>query len=156
MSTKLTQQLTYDASAEAVAAMLDDPAFREEVLARQKVVRGSVDIDGDVVRIEQVRSAHDIPSFARAFVGDEIVIVQTETWTSPTAAELALAIPGTPGKAAGTMTLTETGDTTTESIDLAVSVKIPLVGGKIEGMVADMIRVAFDVEHKVGVEWLAR
>ena len=156
MSTKLSKQLTYDAPAEAVTAMLDDPKFREAVLERQQVLRGSVDIDGDVATIEQVRSADGIPSFARTFVGDEIVIVQTETWTSPTAADLALAIAGTPGKAVGTMTLTESGDTTTESIDLAVSVKIPLVGGKIEGMVADMIRVAFDVEHRVGVEWLAR
>ena len=32
MSTKLTKQLTYDASAEAVTAMLDDRAFREAVL----------------------------------------------------------------------------------------------------------------------------
>ena len=103
MSTKLTKKLTYDAPAEAVTAMLDDPAFREEVLERQKVVRGSVDIDGDVVTIEQVRSADDIPSFARKFVGDEIVIVQTETWTSPTSADIALAIPGKPGEAVGTL-----------------------------------------------------
>ena len=32
MSTKLTKKLTYDATAEAVAAMLDDPEFREAVL----------------------------------------------------------------------------------------------------------------------------
>ena len=84
MSRKLSKTLTYDAPAEAVAAMLDDPAFREAVLERQKVERGSVDVDGDHVRIEQVRSGADLPSFARTFAGDEIVIVQTETWTSPT------------------------------------------------------------------------
>ena len=156
MSTKLTKQLTYDASAEAVAAMLDDPAFREEVLARQKVARGSVQIDGDHVRIEQVRSAADIPSFARKFVGEEIVIVQTETWTSPTGADVELAIPGKPGEARGTLVLRESGSTTTESIDLDLSVRIPLVGGKIEAMVAGMFSDALDVEHRVGTEWLAR
>jgi uncharacterized protein YndB with AHSA1/START domain len=156
MSTKLTKKLTYDAPAEAVTAMLDDPAFREEVLARQRVLRGSVEIDGDVVRIEQVRSARDVPSFARKFVGDEIVIVQTETWTSPTSADVGLAIPGKPGEASGTMTLTESGGTTTESIDLDLSVRIPLVGGKIEAMIAGMFRDALDKEHQVGVEWLAR
>ena len=156
MSTKLHKLLTYDAPAEAVTAMLDDRAFREEVLARQKVVRGSVDIDGDVVTIEQVRSAADIPSFARKFVGDEIVIVQTETWTSPTSADIGLAIPGKPGEAVGTMTLTESGGTTTESVDLALTVRIPLVGGKIEAMIADMVKHALEVEHRVGVEWLAR
>ena len=155
MSTKLTKTLVYDASAAAVTAMLDDPAFREAVLARQKVVRGSVDIDGDVATIEQVRSADDIPSFARKFVGDEIVIVQTETWTSPTAAGIALAIPGKPGEAVGSLRLVESGGTTTETVDLAVTVRIPLVGGKIEGMIADMVKHALDKEHEVGVEWLA-
>ena len=153
---KLTTTLTYNASVEAVTAMLDDPAFREAVLARQKVLRGSVVIDGDVARIEQVRSAADIPSFARSFVGEEIVIVQTENWTSPRNARIEIAIPGKPGEAVGTMTFTESGSTTTETVELAVSVKIPLVGGKIEGLIAGIIRDALDREHEVGVEWLAR
>lgn len=155
MSTKFRKQLTYDAPAEAVTAMLDDAAFREAVLARQKVLRGSVDVAGDLVRIEQVRSGDDIPSFARKFTGDEIVIVQTETWTSPTTADLDLAIPGKPGEAVGTLTLTESGGTTTETVDLAVTVRIPLVGGKIETMIAEMVGHALDREHEVGVEWLA-
>jgi hypothetical protein len=153
---KLSKQLTYDAPAEAVAAMLDDPAFREAVLERQRVVRGSVHIDGDVATIEQVRSAESIPSVARGFVGDEIVIVQKETWTSPTSADVKLSIPGRPGEAVGTLVLAETGGTTTESVDLDVSVKIPLVGGRIETMIVDMVGAALDKEHEVGVEWLAR
>ena len=44
----------------------------------------------------------------------------------------------------------------TESIDLDLSVRIPLVGGKIEAMVAGMFSDALDVEHRVGTEWLAR
>lgn len=153
---KLSGKLTYDASADAVAAMLDDPAFREAVLERQRVTRGSVAIDGDVARIEQVRSADDIPSFARKFVGDEIVIVQTETWTSAHGADVELAIPGKPGEAVGTIVLAESGGTTTETVELDVTVKIPLVGSKIEAMIADMIGHALDVEHQVGVEWLSR
>lgn len=153
---KLSRKLTYDASADAVAAMLDDPAFREAVLERQRVTRGSVAIDGDVARIEQVRSADDIPSFARKFVGDEIVIVQTETWTSAHGADVELAIPGKPGEAVGTIVLAESGGTTTETVELDVTVKIPLVGSKIEAMIADMIGHALDVEHQIGVEWLNR
>jgi C-terminal processing protease CtpA/Prc len=156
MGTRLAKQLTYDAPADAVAAMLDDVAFREAVLERQRVVRGSVDIDGDVARIEQVRSADDIPAFARKFVGDEIVIVQTETWTSAHGADVELAIPGKPGEAVGTLTLVEDGGTTTETVELAVSVRIPLVGGRIEAMIADLVGHALDVEHEVGVQWLSR
>ena len=156
MSTKLTKQLTYDASAEAVTAMLDDLAFREEVLKRQHVARGSVDIQGDVVTIEQVRPAAGLPSFVQKIVGDEIVIVQTEVWTSPTSADVTLSIPGKPGDAVGTLTLTESGGTTTQVMDLDVSVRIHLVGGKIESLVADLFRAALDREHEVGVEWLSR
>ena len=158
MSTKITMQLTYDASAEAVASMLDDQSFREAVLERQHVTRGSatIDGDGDEVILEQVRSSGDLPSLVQKFVGDEIVIVQKETWTSPTSADVTLSIPGKPGEAAGTFTLTETGGTTTELIDLDLSVRIPLVGGKVESLVAGLVREAFDREHEVGVEWLAR
>ena len=156
MSTRLTKLLTYDATAEAVTAMLDDQEFREEVLERQRVVRGSATVDGDVVTIEQVRSADDIPSFARSFVGDEILIVQTETWTSPTSADVRLAIPGKPGEAVGTLELVESGGTTTETIRLDLTVKIPLVGAKIEQLIAEIVSHALDVEQKVGREWLAR
>ena len=156
MATRLTKTLTYDASAEAVAAMLDDTGFREEVLERQRVVRGSVSIEGDHVTIEQVRSADDIPSFARSFVGDEILLVQTESWTSPTSADVRLAIPGKPGEAVGTLELVESGGSTTESIDLDLTVKIPLVGGKIEKLIAGIFSSALDVEQRVGREWLAR
>ena len=155
MSTKLTKKLTYDATAEAVAAMLDDTGFREEVLERQRVVRGSATIDGDVVTIEQVRSADDIPSFAKKFVGDEILIVQTENWTSPTAADVRLTIPGKPGEAVGTLEVVESGGTTTESIDLDLTVKIPLVGGKIEQLIAGIISSALDVEQRAGRAWLS-
>ncbi|MCF6376760.1 DUF2505 domain-containing protein [Nocardioides KLBMP 9356] len=156
MGTRLTKELTYDATAEQVAAMLDDQAFREEVLQRQKVLRGSVSIEGDHVTVEQVRSADDIPSFARKFVGDEILIVQTEDWTSPTTADVRLTIPGKPGEAVGTMELVESGGTTTESVDLDLTVKIPLVGGKIEQLIVGIFSAALDVEQKVGREYLAR
>lgn len=153
---KLTKTLTYDAPLEAVTAMLDDPAFREAVLEGQRVLRGSVHIDGDIATIEQVHSGANIPSVARTFVGDEIVIVQTETWTSPSAATIDIAIPGKPAGAVGTLALTDSGGTTTETVDLDVTVRIPLVGGKVETMVAEMIGYALDKEHEVGVEWLAR
>ena len=156
MSTKLQKKLAYDAPAEAVAAMLDDVAFREEVLARQKVLRGSASIDGDLVTLEQVRSGDDLPSFARRFVGDEITIVQKETWTSPTTCDVELSIPGKPGEAVGTMRLVESDGTTTEVVDLDLSVRIPLVGGKIEGLIAELFKDALDIEHRVGVEWLSR
>jgi hypothetical protein len=156
MSTRLTKKLTYEASAEAVAAMLDDVAFREEVLRRQKVDQGSATVEGDVVTIEQRRSSAGLPGFAQKIVGDQITIVQRETWTSPTTCDVELSIPGKPGEAVGTMRLEESGGTTTEVVDLDLSVRVPLVGGKIESLVAAMFGEALDIEQAVGREWLAR
>lgn len=156
MATSLRKELPYDASPDAVAAMLADVAFREEVLARQHVLRGSATVEGDTVVIEQVHSAAGLPSFARTFVGDEIAIVQTERWGTTTAADLHLTIPGKPGDITGGVTLTPSGAGTVEVVDLSVKVSIPLVGGKVEKLVADMIEKAFAKEHQVGQEWLAR
>ena len=68
MTRRITHDLTYDAPLADVAAMLADPAFREEVCAHQGVLRSSVDIepdgDGFRARIEQVQAAQGIPSFA--------------------------------------------------------------------------------------------
>src|SRR5829696_9151598 len=156
MATSLRKELPYDASPDAVAGMLADPSFREEVLQRQRVLRGSAKVEGRVVTVEQVQSAADLPSFARSIVGDEIVIVQTERWADDTAADVHLAIPGKPGDITGTIRLSPTSTGTLEVVDLTVKVSIPLVAGKIEKLVAQMIEKALTKEYEVGREWLAR
>ena len=80
MGKRVVKELTYDASLEEVAAMLTDRTFRELVLERMRVVRGSVTVEGGVVTIEQVQSSSGLPSFATRLVGDEIRIVQVESW----------------------------------------------------------------------------
>ena len=155
MGKRVVKELTYHASLEEVAAMLTDRAFRERVLERLHVVRGSVTVDDGVVTIEQVQSSSGLPSFATRLVGDEIRIIQVESWRTAEHADIEVSIPGKPGEMAGTATLVESGGRTTERVDLDVTVRLPLVGGKIEGLVADMLGKALDTEHRTGVEWLA-
>jgi uncharacterized protein YndB with AHSA1/START domain len=156
MATTLRKELTYDAGPEAVHAMLTDPAFREESLERQHVLRGSAKAEGEHVTIEQVQSAASLPSFARKLVGDEIVILQQEWWTSATAADVHVTIPGKPGEMSGTIRLSPEGDGTLEVVEMTIRVGIPLVAGKIEKLVADMLGKALDKEHEAGQDWLAR
>ena len=155
MATPLHKELAYDAGIDAVNAMLMDPAFRERVLERQRVLRGSVTVDGSRVEIEQVLPADGIPSFARKFVGDEIVIHQREEWATPSRGDIHVTIPGKPGEMTGTTTLVESDGHTVETVDLAVRVGIPLVGGKIEALIGDLLGKALDKEHETGVAWLA-
>ncbi len=95
-----------------------------------------------------------MPSFARKFVGDEITIVHTETWRSPTAADVVVAIPGKPGEARGTTVITPTGAGSTVIVDLDIKVGLPLVGGKIEGLIRDLLLKALQRENTTGRTWL--
>jgi hypothetical protein len=156
---RITEKLRYDgATATQVHEMLADPAFREKVCEEQGVLRHSVRIDprssGMEVEIDQVQAAHGIPGFAKKFVGDEIHIVQSERWSSPDHGDIHVSIPHKPGEMKGTATLAEDAAGTTETVDLTVTVGIPLVGGKIEGLIADMLSKALRAEHRVGVRWL--
>src|SRR5689334_8158219 len=155
MSKTIKHDLTYDAPLEDVAAMLKDPAFREQVCDYQGVLSHDVTVDGSHVRIKQVQAARGIPSFAAKFVGDEITIVQEEEWRSPDRGDITVIIPGKPGDMKGTAVLRESGGTTTETVQLTIKVGIPLVGGKIEGLIGDLLLKALKAENKVGRDYLA-
>lgn len=160
MATRLLHTMVYDAPADAVAAMLSDSAFREEVCTNQRATAFNVSVEGTVeakdVRIEMTQPTDRVPSFAKKIVGNETTIVQTETWSSPTHGEILVTIPGKPGEMRGTATLVEVDGVTTETVDLQVTVKIPLVGGKIEELLAKLLGSAMRAEERTGKAWLSR
>jgi TusA-related sulfurtransferase len=158
---KVHEELRYDgATIEQVHAMLADPDFRRAVCDAQGVLRNTVTVKDEgtalVVVIDQVQAAHGIPSFAKKFVGEEINIVQSEEWSSPEKGNIRVAIPGKPGEMSGTALLTQDPDGTTETVNLSIKVNIPLVGGKIEGLIADLLTKALRAERRTGVTWLDR
>jgi hypothetical protein len=153
-------EMRYDrATPEQVYAMLAEPAFREAVCEYQRYHRHDITITPDgsgmSVTVDQHRPADGVPSFAQKFVGDEINVHQQERWTSPTDARLDVTIPGKPGHMTGTVHLAGDAGGTTETVAVDVKVSIPLIGGKIEGMIADMMVKALRAENKVGRDWLA-
>ena len=157
---KVSEELRYDgATLEQVHEMLATPAFRERVCDSQGVVRHTVQIEGDgqgmTVTIDQIQEATGIPGFAKKFVGDEINLVQTEKWSDIEDGTVDVTIPGKPGQMTGTMTIRESGGTTTETVDMEIRVSIPLVGGKIESLIADLLRKALKAENRVGRQYLA-
>jgi hypothetical protein len=160
MTKKVRYELRYDGSSpEQVYAMLSDPDFREAVCEYQRFPRRDVTItptsSGMDVTVDQHRPATEVPSFARKFVGDEINIVQSESWSSPTRGSLHVTIPGKPGDMKGTISLNAVDGGTTEVVEVDVKASIPLIGGKIEGLIGDMLGKALRAENKVGRDWLA-
>ena len=159
MATRLTYDLTYDAPLPEVGTMLLDPAFRERVcdalLAVRKEVSVGPDGGGMKVVIDMVQATQGIPGFARKFVGDEIEMVQTERWSDMENAVIDVVIPGKPGQMSGTATLRDEGGTTTETVAMEIKVNIPLVGGRIESLIADLLRKALRTENSVGRDYLS-
>ena len=158
MATRLTYDLTYDAPLIAVGEMLMDAAFREQVcdaqLALRKTVTVGQDGGGMKVVVDMVQAAQGIPGFAKRFVGDEIQLVQTEQWSDIENARVDVVIPGKPGQMSGTVELRESGGTTTETVDMEIRVSIPLVGGKIEALIAGLLLKALKAENAVGRQYL--
>lgn len=156
----LTHDMRYDgARAADVYAMLGTTDFREEVCAATGFPRRTVTIEpsgsGMSVRIDQHRPADEIPGFARKFIGADINIVQAESWSSDTAADLTVTIPGKPGEMKGDIRLVEDEQGTTEHVEVGITVKIPLVAGKLEDLIASMLLKALKAENAVGRKWLA-
>ena len=163
MSKTIRHELTYDAPLEAVTAMLADPAFREEVCDATSACC-AVDVTSPAASGATMRCAstsgsrpHGMPSFAKKIVGDEINIVQEEPWTSPTRATSRSRIPGKPGDDERHAPSSRRGRRqTVETVELTVKVDIPLVGGKLEGLIADLLLKALKAENKVGRDYLSR
>jgi hypothetical protein len=160
VTTRLRHELTYDAPAEAVAAMLADPAFREEVCDFMGVVRRAVVIEpvgeGMHVTIDQWQRTSGMPSFAKRFVGEETNIVQREIWSTPLLGDISVSIPGKPGDMSGTARIEEAHGVTTEAVDMNIKVGIPLLGGKLENLISGLLLKALEAENKVGRDYLAR
>ena len=155
---RIRHQLKYDASDHDVYAMLSDPAFRQRVCAAMDTVSHDVAIDetdaGMSVRIDMVQHTHGVPGFAKKIVGDQTRIIQSEQWADTRAADLQVEIPGKPGHIRGRITLTGDASGTVEAFEGEATVSIPLVGGKLEGVIEKLFLKGMDTEQGVGAAWL--
>lgn len=156
---KIRHQLKHDASPDEVYAMLSDPAFRKRVCEAMDTVSHHIAIDrtdsGMSVRIDMVQRTQGMPSFAKRIVGDETRIIQSERWIAEQGADLEVEIPGKPGHIRGRTTLSGDASRTLESFEGEAKINIPLVGGKLEGLIERLFVEGMDTEQRVGAAWLA-
>lgn len=157
----LQTDLNYDAAVDEVYSMLCDEAFRKQVCeathARSYDVSVTPTGDGADVRVSRVMPA---PDMAKKLVGDTLEIVQVERWGARSAdgtrtADLSVDIPGKPASMRGRITLTPAGEGATEAVSGDIKVKVPLIGGKLEGEIARALVSAIKQEGEVGARWLS-
>lgn len=156
MTKTLSVDLSYDAPLESVTAMLADPTFREQVCDAQKATSRTATSTGIPGRVDVTMTQPTVgaPGFAKKFVGSEVKVERHETWSSPTAATVTIDAGMSGAKIAGTFALTQSAGRTTQAVRLTIDVKLPLVGGKLESLVSDLMSKAFAKEQQVGQAYL--
>lgn len=156
---RLTRELPYAAPVPAVLAMLQDPAFWDEVAAATgaRESRTTVERVGDAVEVvtDQQQDVVGVPSFAKRFVGDSTQAIVRQTWRGEEAGYV-VDSPGKPVSISGSATVAAGAAGSVLTYDLEVKAGVPLVGGKLEKLVCELTGEGFEKEHRVGAAWLAR
>jgi hypothetical protein len=148
-----------------VFAMLLDKDFQDRKCAATGALDHRVEIteyDDGSATIMTVRTmpTDSLPELARSFVGATLSVRQTDEWQAPAPdgardGTLLVEIEGAPVRMTGTLRLAGEGAGAVESVDGDVKVRVPLVGGQLEKLVAPVILAATQVEERTGAAWLA-
>jgi uncharacterized protein YndB with AHSA1/START domain len=156
---RFRHELRYDAPPDQVFEMLADPAFRQAACEAQNVISADVRLDRDgegfTLVIDMLQRTDDLPGFARTFAGESTQAVQRETWTDASGGDLRIEAPGKPTSMNGTIRLEPDGAGTKEVVELEIKVKVPLIGGKLEKLMADKVTAGMDAEHRAGTAYLS-
>lgn len=146
------------------AAMVD----RDQLQARLAELGGegaelleyTVDDGSARYRLRHGLAADQLPPMARAFLPTDLVIERTETWRHEGEGryrgDVAVNIPGTPGKVGGSQTLGAAEGGGSELVmNGEVEVPVPFIGGKIEDIVAEQVERLVAAEAEFTQRWLA-
>jgi hypothetical protein len=166
MARSVDYRSTSQYPAEEVYATMVDPEYLRERLRRMggpgaELLEHRADAESARYRLRHGLSSADLPPIVATLMKGDIVIERTEEIEREDAGryrgDVAVRIHGTPASAAGWMRLADIDGTGSEFVIHAdVTVKVPLLGGKIEGIVADQVRSLLAAETAFTLEWLAR
>jgi hypothetical protein len=154
----------YPTTPDGIMAMLQDPSYvtaKYEALQDRKttVLHLEKTADGHVLKVEREVDAN-LPDIAKKVLGETNHLIQTETWRANGAggydADVVIDSPGKPVKITGTMHVTPDGDANaTWKVDFTIKASVPLVGGKIEQIVAKETSDNLAKEYTFNKQWLA-
>jgi hypothetical protein len=163
MSKSFTNTDHYPADVDAMWAMVTDRAYWEakyQTLGASNVVWNSFDVTDDAFTISTVREvAANLPSVAKKVIGETAVVTQTERWRRGGGrcdCDITIETKGAPGGTSGTMAIVPSGDGSDWSADFTIKVSVPLVGGKLEGIMRDETATNFAAEKTFNDQWLAK
>jgi hypothetical protein len=143
MTTTRTVTFEYTESPAEVAGLLQDPVFlryRSEASGERNVdVRVEPSASGTRVTVAREKTI-DVPAFARFAIGDANRAVESTLWRQAEpgwVAEYTIEVSGIPVKTQGRSTFEPSTRGCKYTSSFEVTAKIPLIGKRIEALVAD-------------------
>jgi len=144
---KFDETHTLNKPAASVLKMYSDRAYFQRKYVTLDGVKDFEILDcesnGDTFRIKhrsQQRSDIPMPDFAKKILGEYNAVIQQDTWNLKTGVgRLEVELKGVPLKISADMKVSGSGNATV-TFNWLVSCSIPLLGGKLEKLIADDIR----------------
>lgn len=152
----------YPLPAERVLAFFTSPAFYVRKYEEQGA--RNVRVDEHRASPEQfsitvsrdVPVEVDVPDFARSRIPQTITLVQTDQWDlARRTGSLQILFKGLPVKVSCSMRLTDTPSGAREELDFDIRVNVPLLGGKLEELLARDLRLKFARDTEVTLAIMA-
>lgn len=162
MSKKFRNSDAYDADMDAMWAMISS----QEYWSRKYESMGATNIhfdrfdagDSSLTVTSQRDVPADLPGFAKKIIGETNRVTQTERWSragDSAHCDITIAVKNLPGGTTGTMDMTTRGGGVVWDSDFDIKVGVPLVGGKLEGVMHDETASNFAQEKTFNDSWLA-
>lgn len=159
MPSRFEHRATFAAGVDTVHSTLVDEAF---LTARLKDIGGKGAAllehrghdDGVDIKLRQGVDAQRLPGAVRSILSGDLVVEREERWRGHEAAGRAT-INGVPAEIRSRTRLAPNGTGTELVVSAEVKVGIPLIGGKIEKVVAEQVTKLLAAESEYAEKWLA-
>ena len=156
---QFTQSVSYPGTVDEVVAMYLTPDYLERRFGQFVVACSTtVSVEGERVSFAGTVRPELIPSAASRFVKSDLRISFTEEWTSNEAgarSRTSVTVDGAPVSVEATSTLTGTGTGCSRAVSGNVSVRVPLLGGRIEKEAVAHLGRVVEREEALAATWLA-
>ena len=155
---QFTQSVSYPGTVDEVVAMYLTPAYLERRFG-QFVVDGSstVSVEGERVSFAGTVRPELIPAAASRFVKSDLRIAFTEEWATNEAgatSRTSVTVDGAPVSVEATSTLAPADAGSAREVSGNVSVRVPLLGGRIEKEAVAHLGRVVEREQALATQWL--
>lgn len=155
---QFTQSVSYPGTVDEVVAMYLTPAYLERRFG-QFVVEGSstVSVEGERVSFAGTVRPELIPAAAARFVKSDLRVSFTEEWATNEAgatSRTSVTVDGAPVSVEATSTLSPSDAGCTRDVSGNLSVRVPLLGGRIEKEAVARAGRVIERERELAASWL--